>query len=94
MAMEDVSMLSQLLRKDFDSVSELTKAFEDKRRPRIELMFETAARNAEVRRKEGPWQHWLKEHGIHAAMWVYWALGLDRFGLGQGPLAYDVEKDV
>jgi 2-polyprenyl-6-methoxyphenol hydroxylase-like FAD-dependent oxidoreductase len=92
MALEDIFMLSNLLVACPDSLDEVL--YEQKRRPRVDEMHTVAERNGGVRKKTGPWQLWLKELATSGALGVYSFFGLGRLGLGQKPLAYDVEEDM
>jgi 2-polyprenyl-6-methoxyphenol hydroxylase-like FAD-dependent oxidoreductase len=77
-----------------DSLDEVFRLYEQKRRPRVDEMHTVAERNGGVRKKTGPWQLWLKELATSGALGVYSFFGLGRLGLGQKPLAYDVEEDM
>jgi 2-polyprenyl-6-methoxyphenol hydroxylase-like FAD-dependent oxidoreductase len=94
MALEDIFMLSNLLVACPDSLDEVFRLYEQKRRPRVNEMHTVAERNGGVRKKTGPWQLWLKELATSGALGVYSFFGLGRLGLGQKPLAYDVEEDM
>jgi 2-polyprenyl-6-methoxyphenol hydroxylase-like FAD-dependent oxidoreductase len=94
MVLEDVFLLSRLL----DAVAvrplpETLEKFSEIRRPRVDWFHSAAASNAEVRKKTGPWGLWAKETGIWLALSVFTGLGLDKWGLGQKSLAYDIEHE-
>lgn len=92
MALEDVFLLSRLLEADAARpLPETLKRFSQIRRSRVDGFYDAAAANAEVRRKTGPWGLWIKETGIWLALLMFTGLGLDKWGLGQGSLAYDIE---
>ncbi|KAJ9239218.1 hypothetical protein DTO169E5_4508 [Paecilomyces variotii] len=96
MAVEDVFLLSRLL-KDGEggetSLSEVFEKFERVRRPRIDRIYETAARNGERRKQTGPWGLWAKE-------WVMWAGILASKAIGKQvtfisnpeDLVYDIDE--
>ena len=44
-------------------------------------------------KKTGSWRLWLNEIGISGALWLYRICDLDKLGLGQKPLAYDVDEE-
>ncbi|PKX91115.1 FAD-dependent oxidoreductase, partial [Aspergillus novofumigatus IBT 16806] len=94
MALEDIFMLSNLLVACPNSLDEVFRLYEQKRRPRVNEMHRVAERNGGVRKKTGPWQLWLKELATSGTLLVYSFFGLDSLGLGQKPLAYDVEEDM
>ncbi|KAF7586826.1 hypothetical protein BBP40_008251 [Aspergillus hancockii] len=75
-------------------LDEIFRLYEQKRRPRVNEMHRVAERNGDVRKKTGPWQLWLKELATSETLLVYSFFGLDRLGLGQKPLVYDVEEDM
>lgn len=66
MALEDVFLLSRLLKNKDSSLTEVFEKFEHVRRPRINRIYETAARNGERRKQTSPWALWAKE-------WIMWA---------------------
>lgn len=87
-------MLSNALVACPNSLDEVFRLYEQKRRPRVNEMHRLAERNGGVRKKIGPWQLWLKELATSGILLVYSFFGLGRLGLGQKPLAYDVEEDM
>jgi 2-polyprenyl-6-methoxyphenol hydroxylase-like FAD-dependent oxidoreductase len=94
MALEDVFLLSRLLAVDSTHpLLEVFERFSQIRRPRINEFYDIAARNANVRKKTGPWILWLTELGIWVALSIYAALGLERWGLGQKSQIYDIEQE-
>ncbi|KAL2867583.1 FAD-dependent oxidoreductase [Aspergillus lucknowensis] len=93
MALEDVFLLSKLLEIPGRSLEEVYAVYEQKRRPRTDRMSKMAERNGNVRKKTGPWQLWLQECAISGMMSVYNLCRLDRLGIGQKELAYDVEEE-
>lgn len=94
MALEDIFVLSNALVACPNSLDEVFRLYEQKRRPRVNEMHRLAERNGGVRKKIGPWQLWLKELATSGILLVYSFFGLGRLGLGQKPLAYDVEEDM
>jgi 2-polyprenyl-6-methoxyphenol hydroxylase-like FAD-dependent oxidoreductase len=93
MALEDVFLLSKLLEIPGRSLDEIYAVYEQKRRPRTDEMSRTAERNGNVRKKTDPWRLWLQECAISGMMSVYNFCKLDRLGIGQKVLAYDVEDE-
>ena len=93
MALEDVFLLSKLLKSGRYSLEETFKVYEQKRRSRVDEMHKTAERNGDVRKKTGPWRLWFNEIGISGALWLYRLCNLDKLGLGQKPLAYDIDEE-
>ncbi|KAF2009634.1 FAD/NAD(P)-binding domain-containing protein [Aaosphaeria arxii CBS 175.79] len=94
MALEDVFLLSNLLHSGRFSVEDSLRIYEEKRRPRTESMLHTAEKNGDIRKEKGPWELWANGFAITAGLWFYKTAGLQRLGLGQKPLAYDVEDET
>jgi len=92
MALEDVFLLSRLLEDRTRSLSEVFERYDAIRRPRVNGIFKLAVDNGEMRKKSGPWGLWFKELKMSLMLNVSWALGLDKKGLGQGHLSYDIEQ--
>ncbi|KAK7413090.1 hypothetical protein QQX98_008038 [Neonectria punicea] len=92
MALEDVFLFSKLLQSGGDDVEAGLRTYE-KRKARTEKMLKAAEQNGKVRQKITPWRLWATELAISGGLWVYNAVGLDKFGLGQGPLAYDIDEE-
>ncbi|KAJ4361233.1 hypothetical protein N0V95_002051 [Ascochyta clinopodiicola] len=93
MALEDAFLFSKLLDSHFSSVEDALQVYEEKRKARTEEMLKTTERNGTVRRKKGAWELWANEMAISGGLWVYKTASLDKLGLGQKPLAYDVEEE-
>ena len=93
MAIEDAFLLSRLLKDPGRSLGDIFETFDRIRRPRVDEIASLAARNAVSKEKSGPWGFWFKQHAIWVVMWVFWALGLGRLGLGQKHLVYDIEEE-
>lgn len=101
MALEDVFLFSNLLAhysRDMNTpnsrnLDDLLQSYESKRKVRTEQMLKTAERNGDVRKKKTPLRLRANELALSWGLWVYEAVGLDKVGIGQGPLAYDVEKE-
>lgn len=93
MALEDVFLFSKLLTQDSKDLGELLQAYESKRKTRTEQMLKTAERNGDVRKKKTSLRLRVNELAISSGLWVFEKVGLDKFGIGQGPLAYDVEEE-
>ncbi|KAH8702508.1 FAD binding domain protein [Talaromyces proteolyticus] len=94
MALEDIFMLSNLLDSNPASLNEVFRIYEQKRRPRVNEMHQLAERNGGVRKRISPWQLWLKEIATSGALGIYSLFGLSKLGIGQKPLAYDIEEDM
>ncbi|KAJ5152289.1 hypothetical protein N7492_010584 [Penicillium capsulatum] len=92
MALEDVFLLSRLLEDSNRALVEVCRKYDEIRRPRINEIYETAAQNADVRRKTGPLGLWFKEIGLSLALILTQALGLDKGGLKQKQLIYDIDQ--
>ena len=56
-------------------------------------MHKTAERNGTVRKSTSGWRLMVNEVMISGALWFYQTCNLDKLGLGQKPLAYDVEEE-
>ncbi|PVI00667.1 FAD binding domain protein [Periconia macrospinosa] len=93
MALEDVFLFSKLLDSDYYRIEDALLAYEEKRKRRVEQMFKTTERNAGARKKATPWRLWANELAISGGLWVYKTAGLERMGLGQKALVYDVEEE-
>ncbi|WYZ38254.1 hypothetical protein EsH8_III_000168 [Colletotrichum jinshuiense] len=93
MALEDVFLFSKLLKSSFPRIEDALMAYERKRKFRTEQMLDVAERNGSVRKQTAPWRLRANELAISGGLWVYKKAGLDKFGLGQKPLAYDVEEE-
>jgi 2-polyprenyl-6-methoxyphenol hydroxylase-like FAD-dependent oxidoreductase len=94
MALEDVFLISRLLEAvAVRPLPETLEKFSEIRRPRVDWFHSAAAANGEVRKRTGPWGLWAKETGIWLALLVFTGLGLDKWGLGQKSLAYDIEDE-
>ncbi|KAJ6079028.1 hypothetical protein N7467_008781 [Penicillium canescens] len=92
MALEDTFLLSRLLEDSNRSLSDVLAKFDDIRRPRVNEVYAQAAKNASTRRKTGPLGLWMKESAWGIISNLSWALGLDKLGLGQKHLAYDIDE--
>ncbi|KAF2179547.1 FAD binding domain protein [Zopfia rhizophila CBS 207.26] len=93
MALEDVFLFCRLLDGPSGSLEDFVRTYEEKRRTRVEEMLQTAERNGGMRKKAGPWRLRFTELSISGALWVYKMCNLEKLGLGQKPLAYDVEEE-
>jgi 2-polyprenyl-6-methoxyphenol hydroxylase-like FAD-dependent oxidoreductase len=92
MALEDTFLLSRLLEDSSGSLSDVFAKFDDIRRPRVNEIYAQAAKNADSRRRTGPWGLWMKESAWAIYSNLSWALGWDKLGLGQKHLAYDIDE--
>ncbi|KAH6972941.1 hypothetical protein BKA56DRAFT_555899 [Ilyonectria sp. MPI-CAGE-AT-0026] len=93
MALEDVFLFSKLLESGCDQIDVGLKAYEEKRKARTEKMLKTAEQNGTVRQKKTPLKLWATELAISGGLWVYKMAGLEKFGFGQQPLAYDIDEE-
>lgn len=93
MALEDVFLFSKLLESGCDQIDVGLKAYEAKRKARTEKMLKTAEQNGTVRQKKTPLKLWATELAISGGLWVYKMAGLEKFGFGQQPLAYDIDEE-
>ncbi|KAH8590058.1 FAD binding domain protein [Bisporella sp. PMI_857] len=93
MALEDIALLSKVLKSGGHSLQDTFRKYEETRRPRVEEMHKSAERNGSVRKKIGPWRLWLNEQGVAKGLWLYDLLNLGKLGLGQKPLAYDINEE-
>ncbi|KAL2828381.1 hypothetical protein BJY01DRAFT_261553 [Aspergillus pseudoustus] len=96
MALEDAFALSGLLykAKAGATLQQVWERYEAVRRPRVEAITRKSEENREIRKKTGPWGLWFKEMGLTAGLWVYGLLGLGGWGVGQGYIVYDIEKEI
>ncbi|KAH7403805.1 FAD binding domain protein [Cadophora sp. MPI-SDFR-AT-0126] len=91
--LEDVFMLSRLLSASSSPVAEkVFKAYDRNRRPRVEELSAKAKSQGSGRKQTAGWRLWLNELGATVALGLYNILGLDKLGLGQGFMAYNVEE--
>lgn len=94
MALEDAFLLARVLRSDCQSVSDGLQMFMTRRKARTEKMLSTAQRNGTVRTKKGPWRLWIEEHVASQALRIHDTMGLEKWGLDQRDLIYDVDDEV
>ena len=92
MALEDVFLLSRLLKKESAPLEDCLRQFETIRRPRIEEFASQAANNGNRSRQKGPWQIAFMEWG----MWL-WFLArrmLSSWSLGarEEEWSYDIDE--
>lgn len=92
MAMEDVFLLSRLLEDPQRSIEKVFEKYDSIRRPRVEEIFNMAAKNAQMRKKTTHMGLLLKETKFSVMLNISWALGLDMRGVGQGHLVYDIDE--
>ncbi|KAH6628958.1 hypothetical protein C7974DRAFT_463192 [Boeremia exigua] len=93
MALEDAFLFSKLLDSQYNSIEDALQVYVEKRKARTEDMLKTTESNGSIRRKKGAWELWANERAISGGLWVYNMAGLDKLGLRQKPLAYDVEEE-
>ncbi|KAM0332411.1 hypothetical protein ACHAQA_002691 [Verticillium albo-atrum] len=94
MALEDVFLFTKMLASRPATLEAGLTSFVAKRRIRTDAMLKKAEQNGAVRKQTAPWRVRANELAISGGLWVYKTAGLERFGLGQKPLAYDVEEEV
>lgn len=92
MALEDVFLLSRLLEDRTRPLSEVFERYDAIRRPRVNEIFKIAADNGDMRKKTTPWRLWFREITMSLVMTISWALGLDKKGMRQGHLVYDIDE--
>ncbi|KAJ5653945.1 hypothetical protein N7490_000948 [Penicillium lividum] len=92
MALEDVFLLSRLLEDPERPIEEVFEKYDRIRRPRVSEIFQMAAESAGLRKKSTSLGLRLKEMKFHGMMNVAWALGLDKKGLKQGHMVYDIDE--
>ncbi|KAG4434071.1 hypothetical protein IFR05_010431 [Cadophora sp. M221] len=90
MALEDVFMLSRVLSETSLPIEETFSLYDEKRRPRVNEMKTAAKANGEGRKKTGPWRLWFNELVEGLAVGIFNALDLQKFGLGQTAMVYDI----
>lgn len=93
MALEDVFLFSNLLTHNSQNLEHLLQAYERKRKARTEQVLKTAERNGDVRKKTTPLRLWVYELATSWGLWISEMVGLDKLGMGQQLLAYDVEEE-
>ncbi|KAJ5782457.1 hypothetical protein N7457_004231 [Penicillium paradoxum] len=87
----DVFLVSRLLEDPNRSLSDVFARFDEIRRPRVNAIYTKAADNAGTRKKTGPWGLWIKETAFGIYTGVSGALGLDKLGIGERHLVYDID---
>ncbi|PYH90582.1 salicylate hydroxylase [Aspergillus ellipticus CBS 707.79] len=92
MALEDVFLLSRLLRDQEWSLESVFARYEEIRRPRVTEIYNLAAKNGNKRKNTSPWGLWMKEYMAWAAYGLYNKLGLESWGIGQNHLVYDIDE--
>ncbi|PWY87822.1 salicylate hydroxylase [Aspergillus sclerotioniger CBS 115572] len=92
MALEDVFLLSRLLRDHERGLEDVFAKYEAIRRPRIMEISNLAAKNGKARRDVSPWGLWMKEYMAWATYGLYNRLGLESWGIGQKHLVYDIDE--
>ncbi|KAL2859934.1 FAD-dependent oxidoreductase [Aspergillus lucknowensis] len=92
MALEDAFLISRLLADPTRSVRSAFESFYRIRAPRVEEIYQTAAQNAGIRKKTGPWGLWLKETAIRASFVLPWGLGIGTQAFGQKYTVYDIDE--
>ena len=94
MALKDVFLLSRLLRDSARPLADVFAQFDQIRRPRVDTIYNTAARNGDVRKRVGLWFLRFKEYAIWAGFLVIKTIGLHKWGIGQKDYIYDIDKEL
>ncbi|KAJ5697562.1 hypothetical protein N7488_011246 [Penicillium malachiteum] len=92
MAMEDVFLLARLLEDPERPIDEVFQKYDQICRPRVDSIFTMAAQNAQMRKQRTSTGLWWQELKLSVMLNVSWAFGLDKRGLNQGHLVYDIEE--
>ncbi|GLA17399.1 hypothetical protein AnigIFM63309_007254 [Aspergillus niger] len=92
MALEDVFLLSRLLKDDQRSLEDAFAKYEEIRKPRITEIYNLAAKNGKMRKDVSPWGLRMKEYMAWTAYGLYNRLGLESWGIGQKHLVYDIDE--
>ncbi|RAK99770.1 FAD-dependent oxidoreductase [Aspergillus ibericus CBS 121593] len=92
MALEDVFLLSRLLRDPERSLDDVFAQYEAIRRPRIMAISTLATKNGKARRDVSPWKLRMKEYMAWATYGLYNRLGLESWGIRQQHLVYDIDE--
>jgi 2-polyprenyl-6-methoxyphenol hydroxylase-like FAD-dependent oxidoreductase len=92
MALEDVFLLSRLLKTTYASLSDVFEKFDELRRPRVEKMYTYEARQGDQRRKLGPWVRIFRESVWWLGLTVVMKLNLHSWTLGPENLVYDIDE--
>lgn len=92
MALEDIFLFSNILQSEH-SIEDGIRVYEEKRRVRVEGMLDQAERNGTIRKKVDPLRLWINEMTMSAALFVYKFCNLEKLGLGQSALVYDVDEE-
>ncbi|KFA55628.1 hypothetical protein S40293_10046 [Stachybotrys chartarum IBT 40293] len=93
MALEDVFLLSRLLKNPTTPLDDAFRTFEYIRRPRVDEIAKRAGQNGAIRHRTGPWGLWIKEVAISVYMNGIWTLGLDRWGPQHKHTVYDIDEE-
>ncbi|EYE98750.1 salicylate hydroxylase [Aspergillus ruber CBS 135680] len=91
MALEDVFLLSRLLKKE-SSLQESLRQFETVRRPRIEEFASQAANNGNRARQKGPWQMAITEWGMWAWFRARRVFSSWSWGFREEEWTYDIDR--
>ncbi|PYH43314.1 FAD-dependent oxidoreductase [Aspergillus saccharolyticus JOP 1030-1] len=92
MALEDAFLLSRVLKEKDWSLEHAFARYEAIRRPRINELYQLAAKNGRRRKATGSWALWVGENVMWARLGLYRILGLESWGLGQTHLVYDIDE--
>ncbi|THC90061.1 hypothetical protein EYZ11_010477 [Aspergillus tanneri] len=85
---------AQVLSSVSTAVSAVFRVYEEKRRARVDEMHKAAERNGNVLKKDRSLGLWLKELVTSRDLGIYDLFALDKLGLGQKAMAYNIEEDI
>lgn len=92
MALEDVFLISRLLKDRSRPLDQVREKYDEIRRPRVDEMFKMAAQNGKSRKKSGALGLWFKELAFSLALNLSWAFGIERIGFQQKHVVYDIDE--
>jgi len=94
LALEDVFLLSRLLATGATAgdLATVFEKFDAIRRPKVKPFSGIAAKRGAERKKTGALARWMNVFLIRTMLLVVNGLGLQRLGLGQGMLVYDIDE--
>ncbi|KKF94761.1 6-hydroxynicotinate 3-monooxygenase [Ceratocystis platani] len=93
MALEDVFLLSKMLKTENLDLDKGLAAYVEKRKARTDAMLSKAERNSTVRKQTSPWRVRAKEVAISGGLWIYKNTGLGQLGIGQKDLEYSIHSE-
>ncbi|RDW56935.1 hypothetical protein BP5796_13002 [Coleophoma crateriformis] len=93
MGLEDVYLLARVLDDPSRTLAQAFHKYEEKRRPRIKEIYDAAEQYGHLRRKTSGWRLQVNELAVAAGLGIYNTCKLQKLGLGQKPLVYDIESE-